>query len=162
MRLATLSGNRAQRESKVGSAPSSGSFPDGRRWVVLPDVLKRLGKRLLFHRSVHVSGIAGKYELVVIALGSEYLRRMLVGENPIVQVVAHHVWIEQIPVTNFHPDSYRLDGAFRDEMFVKLPGAVRRPRIVRPLLVYECSGIGENPVIKLGVIPSHDQGARAS
>src|ERR1039457_5340795 len=106
-----------------------------------------------------MSGIAGKYELVVIALGSEYLRHMLVVENPIVQVVAHHVWIEQIPVTNFHPDSYRLDGAVPDEMLVNLPGPGRGSRIVRPLLVDECSGIGENPVIKLGVIPSHYQGA---
>src|SRR5712672_4808407 len=47
-------------------------------------------------------------------------------------------------------------------MLVKLPGTVRRLRIVRPLLIYECSGIRKNAVIKLRVIPSHDQDARAS
>src|SRR5882762_4062258 len=47
-------------------------------------------------------------------------------------------------------------------MLVKLPGTVRRLRIVRPLLVYECSGICKNAMIKLRVIPSHDQGARTS
>src|SRR5438477_3481768 len=87
---------------------------------------------------------------------------MLVCENPIVHIVAHHVRIQEIAVTNFHPDSYGLGWAVRDEMLVKLPSTVRRLRIVRPLLVYKCSGIGENAVIKLGVIPSHDQRARAS
>lgn len=44
----------------------SESILDG-RCVVLPGVLKGLRKRLLFHRLVNVSGIVGKYELIVIA-----------------------------------------------------------------------------------------------
>src|SRR5205807_9452255 len=87
---------------------TSSSFLARRHRIALPYILQRLGKRLLFHCPVHVSGVARKYELVVIAFGREYLRHLLVGEHPVVHVVTHHVRIEQIPVPNFHPDSYRL------------------------------------------------------
>ncbi|MCU1241582.1 MAG: hypothetical protein JWO71_2308 [Candidatus Acidoferrum typicum] len=52
----------------------------------------------MFHCAVNVLGVAGKYELIVIALGSEYAGNTLVGENPIVHVVAHHVRIHTLSV----------------------------------------------------------------
>src|SRR5712672_396068 len=99
-----------------------------RHRVILPNILQGLGKRLLFYRSVNMSSVAGKHELVVIALGGEYLSHTLVCENPIMHIVAHHVRIQEIAVTNFHPDSYRFGRAVGDEMLVKFPGAVRRLR----------------------------------
>jgi len=78
---------------------------DCRSCVVLPDVLQRFGKRLLSHGTVDVGGIAGEYELVVVALGGEHFGHTLVGENPIVHVIAHYVRIQQIVVAHFHPDS---------------------------------------------------------
>src|SRR6266702_3271174 len=67
-----------------GSRASRRSVLSGGRWIVLPEVLKRFGKRPLLYRSVNVPGVAGKYKLVMIALSGEYLSHMLVGENPIV------------------------------------------------------------------------------
>ena len=103
--------------------------------------MKSLGKRLLFYCSVNMSCVAGKYKLVVIALGSKYLSHILVGENPIVHVVAHHVRIEKIPVTHFHPDSYRFRRAVWNEMLMKFPRPMRTFRIVRPLLIDEGSRV---------------------
>src|SRR6266498_4377459 len=109
------------------------------RYVALPDVLQSLGKRLLFRGTIHMPSIAGKDKLVVVALGGEDLRHILVGEDPVVHVVAHHIGIEQIPVPNFHPHSYRLCRTPRDEMLVKFPSAVWSFRTVRPLLINKCS-----------------------
>src|ERR1700681_3065225 len=94
----TLPEERAPRSTlacarSAHSCARSGSIFDRRGWVVLPDVLKCFEERLLFYRSVNVSCVAGKYELVVIALGREYAIHMLAGENPIVHIVAHHVRI---------------------------------------------------------------------
>jgi len=59
-------------------------------------------------RTVDVGGIAGEYELVVVSLGGERFGHTLVGDNPIVHVIAHYVRIRQIAVANFQPDSWRL------------------------------------------------------
>jgi hypothetical protein len=117
---------------------------------------------LLLHGAVDVSGVAGENELIVIALDSEYGGHAFVSENPVVHVIAHDVGIQQVAVANLQPDAQGLGRAIGDEMLVKFPGAVRRLRIVGPLLVYKSSGLGENAVIQLRVIPRHDQGARTT
>src|SRR5437879_5201944 len=98
----------------------------------------------------------------MITLNSKDVSHLFVCENPIMHVVAHHAGIQEIAVTNFHPNSYRLGRAVQHETLVKFPSTVRRLRVIRPLLVYKCSGISENPAIKLRVVPSHDQGASTS
>ena len=114
------------------------------------------------HGAVYVSGVARKYELIVISLGGERLRHVLVGQNPIVHSVAHHIGIEKIAIAHLHPDPYRFPGILPNEVLVELPGTVWHLRIVRPLLVHKSSGIREDTMIELRVIPSHDQGAGAS
>src|SRR5882757_9381232 len=47
-------------------------------------------------------------------------------------------------------------------MFMKFPGAMWRLRIVWPLLIDKGSGIRKHAVIKLGMIPGHDQGTGAA
>src|SRR3954454_17368954 len=135
------------------------SFPGFRRTIPLPNVFQRLGKGLLSHCAIDMPGVASENELVVIALCSKHSGHIFVGENPIMHAVAHDIWIEQIAVANFHPDSDRLGRGVRYEVLVKFPCAMWRLRIVRPLLVHECPGVGENTMVKLRMIPSHTQGA---
>ena len=62
----------------------------------------------------------------MVALGGEYFGHVLVGDDPVVHVVAHDVRIEKVAVADFHPDAQRLGGLFGNQVLVKLPRAVRR------------------------------------
>ena len=93
--------------------------------IALPQPFQSFGQGLLFHAAVAVPGVAGKNKLVMIALGGQHLGHVLVGEDPIVHVVAHDIRIEKVPVADFHPDSQRLGRAVGDQVFMKFPRAVR-------------------------------------
>ena len=97
--------------------------------ISLPKILQSFGKSLLPDGAVHMDGVASEDELVVIALGGQYLGHALVGYDPVVHVVAHDVGIEEILVADFHPDVGSACAGSRDEVFMKFPGAVRRLRI---------------------------------
>src|SRR5690349_19645114 len=114
--------------------------------VALPDVLEGFRKGLLFHCAIGVPGVAREDELVVIAFGGQHPGHVLVGQHPVVIVVAR---AQIIPVAYFHPDAYRLHRAVRNQVFVELPGAVGRLGIRGPLLVHVSAGVGENAVVQL-------------
>src|SRR5690349_4195142 len=103
----------------------SKSLLDRTRRVALPHVLKGLRKSLLLDRAIHMAGVSGKDELIVIALGRERLCHALIGQDPVMHVVAHNVRIEEVAVSNFHPDSYRLTWTIGNQVFVKFPRPVR-------------------------------------
>lgn len=75
-----------------------------RRMIAVPDVLKRLGKRLLPHRSVDVSGVLREDELVGIVFGCQHSRHVFVRQHPVVIAVGEPVRVVQVPVAHFHPD----------------------------------------------------------
>src|SRR5437867_1925289 len=100
-----------------------------------PQPLERIRKRLLFHTTVDMAGVAGKHKLIVIAFASQNSRHVLAGDDPVVHIVAHDIWIQEIPVSDFHPDPNRLDRTIRDEVLVKFPGAMRCLVAMRPLLI---------------------------
>ena len=58
------------------------------------DFIERFRKRLLFDRMVHMAGIAGEDELIVISLRGEHLRHLLTGQHPVVHSIAHHIRVE--------------------------------------------------------------------
>ena len=103
--------------------------------------------------------VACEDELIVVTLGCECARHVLVRKDPVVHVVAHGVRVEQVVVAYFHPDAYRLGGRVRDEVLRELKGAVRGLWVVRPLLVDVGAGVGENTVVELGMVPGHNHGA---
>jgi hypothetical protein len=65
-------------------------------------------------------GVARKYKLIVIALGGQRFGHVLVGDHPVVQVVAHGIRVEKVPVADFHPDAQRLGRRVGDEVFMEL------------------------------------------
>lgn len=73
--------------------------------ISLPKVLQGFGQRLLLHRAVGVPGIAREYKLIVIAFGGQHFGHALVSYDPVVHLVAHHIWIEKVSVSDFHPDA---------------------------------------------------------
>ena len=66
------------------------------RVIPLPHILERFRQRLHPHCAIHVSRILCKHKLVVIPLRCQHLRHALVGLDPVVHVVAHHVGIVEI------------------------------------------------------------------
>src|SRR5512139_4078007 len=113
--------------------------PPGRRTlsgpVAAPDVLERLGQRLLDDPAVAVTGGQREDVLVRVAPGLERRRHAVVGLHPVVHAVAHHVRIVEVAVPDVHPDPEGLARARRDERLVVAPRAARRPRVEGPLLV---------------------------
>ena len=87
-------------------------------------------------------GVLRKNKLVRIALGSQSVRHLLIGENPVVIVVARD---EIVSVADMHPDAQRLLRTVGNQSFMEVPRAVRSLGIVRPLLVHECAGVAQNP-----------------
>ena len=73
--------------------------------VPLPHIFQSFGQGLLFDGAVGVPGVTRKYKLIVIAFGGQHSGHILVGQDPVVHVVAHHIGIEIVPVTHFHPDA---------------------------------------------------------
>src|SRR6266516_4531848 len=136
----------------------------GRPWrllrrlpIPLPNVFQRLSQSLLFHCPIDMPGVSGEDELIVIALSRQRLGHVLVGKYPIVHIVAHHVRIEKIAVAHLHPDAYRLGRAAGNKVLMEFPSAVRSFGIGRPLLIDEGPRVSQHAVIKLGMIPGHDQ-----
>ena len=113
----------------------------------------------MFGGAVGVASVADEDELVVVALIGEDFGHSLVGDHPIMHVVAHNIWVEEVAVAYLHPDSQWLGRSVWNEVFVKLPCAIRGFRVIRPLLVDVGAGVGEDAVVELGVVPGHDEGA---
>src|ERR1700737_649345 len=123
--------------------------------IALPEPFERFRKSLLFHAAIDVHGVAGKHELVVIAFGGQNSGHVLAGNDPVVHVVAHDIWIQEISVSDFHPHSNRLDRTIRDQALVKSPCAVRSLRTMWPLLIYRGDRVCQYAVIEIRVIPCH-------
>src|SRR5579863_4267099 len=105
--------------------------------VALPHILESFRQRLFSRLAIYVARIASKDKLVVIALGREHSRHPLIGQHPVVHVIAHHVRVQQIPVAHFHPDAQGLARAVWNEVLVEFPRAMRHLRIPRPLLIHK-------------------------
>src|SRR6185437_10105129 len=130
--------------------------------ISLPQVFERLGQSLLHGRAIDVDGIAGKDKVVMIFLRRQHLCHVLVGYDPIMHVVTHDVGVIQVLVANLHPDADRLARTLPNQMFVELPCPVWSGRVIWPLLIDECPGIRQDTMIKLGMVPGHDQCARTA
>ena len=74
----------------------------------MPYIFKGSGEGLLSDGAIGASGVAGEDELIVVLLGREDLGHVLVGEDPIVHVVAQGVHVEVVAVADFHPDAQGL------------------------------------------------------
>src|SRR5580698_6596890 len=127
--------------------------------VALPDVFEGFGQGLQLCCVVHVAGVDGENILVVIALCGEDFGHLLVGEDPVVHVVAHGIGVVEVLVADFHPDANGFGRRVGNEVLVELPCAVGIGGKGRPLLVDEGAGVREDAVIPLGVKPGHDQRA---
>ena len=86
------------------SNPRIVSFAGWRREDVL--------RSLLLYGAIGVAGVASKKELVVVALSGEDPRHVFIGENPIVEMVAHDVGIKEIAVSDFKPQPQWLARRF--------------------------------------------------
>ena len=75
------------------------------RRVSLPEVFQRLWEQLCLHGGVAVASVADETELVGVPLFLEDFRHPLVRQDPIVHVVAHDIGIEEVPVSNTHPNA---------------------------------------------------------
>src|SRR5262249_9106098 len=70
--------------------------------VTLPYIFQSQGKGLRLHAAIAVPGVFRKDKLVRIALGSQRLGHVLIGENPVVVVIAGD---EIVSVADMHPDA---------------------------------------------------------
>ena len=93
---------------------------------------------MCLHAAVAVPGVFRKNKLVRIALGSQRFSHVLIGENPVVIVVAR---VEIVPVADMHPDAKWLLRTVGNKGFMEVPRAVRGLGVVRPLLVHERAGV---------------------
>src|ERR1035441_7912559 len=110
--------------TRLLSEQNAGSLLYG---IALPDVLEGLGQDLDVDCAVGVSGVAGEDELVVIALGGENLGHILIGDDPVMHVIAQGVHVEVVAVADLHPDAQGLGGAVGDEVGMKLPNSTAPP-----------------------------------
>ena len=78
----------------------------------------------MLHSAVSVAGVPDKDKLVMVAFRGEHFGHVFIGYDPIMHAVTHDIRIEQVSVPHFHPDSNRLARTRRDQVFMKLPGAV--------------------------------------
>ena len=62
--------------------------------VIFPKPFQCFGHCLLFYFIIYVPGVAGKNKLVLITFSGKYFCHILIGEHPIMHVVAHYVWIK--------------------------------------------------------------------
>ena len=106
---------------------------------------------MLFDAAFAMAAVAGEDELVGVTFGRECFGHVFVGDNPVMHIVAHSVWIVEIAVANMEPDAQRLFRALGDQVFVIFPRAVRGLGVVRPLLVYERPRVGKNSVVEIGI-----------
>ena len=129
--------------------------------VVLPEVLEGFGEGLSFDCVVYVAGVASEHELVRIVLGGEDAGHVFVGDDPVVHVVAHDVGVVEVAVSYFKPETERLARRVGDQGLMEAPGALRSFGVPGPLLIDVGSGVGEDAVVEVGVVPGHDEGAGA-
>ena len=122
------------------------------RRVPLPYILQCQGQGLCLHGAVAVPSVFRKDKLVRIPLVGQSLGHALIGEDPVVIVVAGD---KKISIADIHPDAQRLLRAVGNEGFMELPCAVRGLGVVRPLLVHEGARVAQNTVVEIRVIPSH-------
>src|SRR5450759_2937800 len=128
------------------------------RCVSLPYILQCQGQGLCLHAAVTVHSVLRKDKLVRIPLGGQSLGHALIGEDPVVIVVAGD---ENVAIADMHPDAQRLLRAVGNEGFMELPCAVRGLGVVRPLLVHERARVAQNTVVEISVIPGHRQRGRS-
>jgi rhodanese-related sulfurtransferase len=87
------------------------------RPIPLPQPFQRRRQRLLLPPRSQCPALRGASELMLVVFRGERPRHILVGDGRSVHVVAHDVRIEQIPVSNLHPNRIGFAG---------LPGMRRR------------------------------------
>src|SRR6267378_4508587 len=75
------------------------------RRVSLPYILQCQGQRLCLHAAVAVHSVLRKDKLVRIPLGGQSLDHALIGQDPVVIVVAGN---ENVSIADVHPDAQRL------------------------------------------------------
>ena len=124
--------------------------------ISLPDPLERMGQELRLGITDAVTGIAAKQVLILITFGLEYLGHLVIRFHPVVHVVTHNVWVEQVIITNGNKQADRLLRTLGNDRFVKAPGAIRILGIKWPRLVHEGARGGEYTVVKIRTEPSHD------
>jgi hypothetical protein len=108
-----------------------------RRFVTSPRPFQRLRQCLFAHPAIAMAGVEGEHVLILIALILERRGHTVIGNDPIVHVVAHDVWIEEIAIAHLHPYSNGLGCCAPNERRVIIPRAPRIAGIERPLLVDE-------------------------
>ncbi len=70
----------------------------------------------------------------------QHLGHVLIGENPVVIVVARD---EIVPVADMHPDPQRLFRTVGNQGFMEVPRAMGSLGVVRPLLIDERAGVAQ-------------------
>ena len=105
-----------------------------------------------------VTGILTKKILVLITLGLENLGHPVVGFHPVMHAIAHDVWVKEVIIPHRKKETDGFLGRVRDQFVVKVPSTPRGFRIEGPLLVHEGAGSGQDSAVKIGPVPSHDEG----
>ena len=81
----------------------------------------------------------------------------MVGLNPVMHIIAHHIGIEQIIVAHCKEEANGLLLSIRNDLIMEVPGSTWSFWVKGPLLVHKCSGGGEHPVVEIGSIPRHNK-----
>ncbi len=91
----------------------------------MPKPLQGGWQRMELDSWIAVNGVQRVNELVRVTFLRQDLGHSLVGEDPIVHVVAHRVGIKEILIADVKPDPQRLNGRVGDQSLVELPSSVR-------------------------------------
>ena len=128
----------------------------------MPHPFDGMGQELNLGVADPVTGILTEKILVLITLLLENSGHAVVGFHPVMHAVTHDVRVEQviIPYRKKEPDGFLR--RVRDQFVVKVPSSARCFRIKGPLLVHEGPGSGQDPTVKIGPVPSHDEGGRTT
>src|SRR5882724_3808986 len=81
------------------------SFTALLRPVTSPNPFQRLRQSLIAHPAIAMAGSLGEHVLILITLVLQRRGHPVIGNNPVVHVIAKDVWIQQIPVAHLHPDA---------------------------------------------------------
>ena len=65
-----------------------------------------------------MTGVQREDVLVLIALFLEHRGHTVIGDDPVVHVVAHDIWIKEILVGDLHPDADGLGFGARNQRLV--------------------------------------------
>src|SRR3954453_23655083 len=132
------------------------------RGVPPPYPLAGVREELLLGVTDAVPCPAAEEVMILVVLSLQHFGHAVVGLDPVVHPVPHHVGIQQIRVADREEDPDRLLRAVGDERLVKAPGPVRVLRVERPRLVHERARGRQHPVIEVVAEPGHDEGRRAA